>query len=112
MKDVTETLALGMADLSTKELRNLKFHLEKKSPIICGKDANLFAKPGCGCPATLAAARRLPKDTTRWGSGSVSDAWEKITNATGGNKFYNALRKAQPRHVRAAIEKALELRGI
>ncbi len=113
MKTTTENLIVGLLELDNKELRNLKHHLEQGTKIICGKDALMFAKPACGCPATLASSRRVPSKQARsHGTDKSWDAWERLSGAEEGNGFLEALQQAKPAEVRTAIKKALDIRGI
>lgn len=112
MKKTTETLATGMMGLTDNQLKNLKFHLENGTGIICGKEAAKFSnESGCGCPATMATHRRVPKEDNMFAHGKSRNAYIRMTDQVPGS-FLNALSESTPADVRRAIKKVLELRGI
>ena len=113
-KEIVDGLARGLSALRKDELQNLKYHLQRKTTILCGASYHDWLVPGkAGCPAELSCNRQLRPET---GNGAIL-AFMRITNRCMGRRgtgpgFTDYLEAANEKQVKTAIRRVLKARGV
>jgi len=99
-------LVTAFRALSEEQRANLLWHYEKKTPICCGKQAGLYYDgAGGACPAALALGRGpVNTDPEKRNADEANVFW--VFELTTRAEYYDALKTATQRTVRAAIKEA------
>ncbi len=122
MKKIIKNFARFVRSLNKRELENLKYHLEHRTPILCGNFALHFASSdGSGWPYVLANTRRISQYnndywTDKWNESKrdFDTLWDKIfmdeedNYETGIECYVVTLKNMTQSDVRKAIKLGLE----